>query len=112
MTQQLKDYIEVNRLCSELLFADWNEFLELLYDNGSYVEGVVWFEYVKVSEQKYSMGTGGYRDKNNPEYMYAETLIYNTDFNNNSLFEIKEYIESILEKYPRNLLLPSFCIKE
>ena len=107
----LNKYIEKNKLCSELLFSDWKEFLDLLYLQGGYVESILWFEYVKISEQSKSIGSGGYIDKINPDYMYAETHIFEQGFDDKSLSEIDEYIHSILLEYPNNKLIPSFFIK-
>ena len=112
MTPRLKAYIEDNKLCSEYLFADWEEFLELLFTEGGYVESILWFEYIKISEQKQSLGSGGYKDKSTPDYMYAETQIFDKDFEHKSLYEMKEYIKSVIEKYPNNKLMPSFYISE
>ena len=112
MTPMLKTYIEDNKLCLDYLFADWEEFLEILYTEGGCVESILWFEYIKINEHKKSIGSGGYKDKSNPEYMYAETQIFDEDFENKSLYEIKEYIKSVIEKYPNNKLMPSFYISE
>lgn len=112
MTPRLKAYIEDNKLCSEYLFADWEEFLELLYEEGGYAESVLWFEHIKISDQKQSLGSGGYKDKSNPDYMYAETQIFDGDFEHNSVYEVKKYIKTVLEKYPNNKLIPSFYISE
>jgi hypothetical protein len=108
----LKTYIEDNKLCLDYLFADWEEFLEILYTEGGCVESILWFEYIKINKHKQSIGSGGYKDKSNPEYMYAETQIFDEDFENKSLYEIKEYIKSIIENYPNNKLMPSFYISE
>jgi hypothetical protein len=110
LTPRLKAYIEDNKLCSEYLFADWEEFLELLYEEGGYAESVLWFEHIKISDQKQSLGSGGYKDKSNPDYMYAETHIFKNEMENLSLHEINNYIESIIASYPNNKLIPSFFI--
>ena len=73
ITEKVKQYIDKNKLCSEYIFSNWNDFLELLYSQGGCVESILWFEYVLVSEQKNSLGSGGYIDKTNSDYMYAET---------------------------------------
>ncbi len=112
ITDKVKQYIEDNKLCSENLFRDWESFLELLFDQGSCVEAVLWFEYVLISEQKNSLGGGGYIDKVNPKYMFAETHLYESEMENKSIIDIKEYIKSIVENYPKNNLVPSFYIVE
>ena len=112
MTKDLFEYIENHKLCDEYIFSDWKEFLELLYAQGSCVEGIVWFEYVRIDEQVKSLGSGGYKDVTRPEYMYAETYIYKNDMKKSQLSEVVEYIESIIALYPQNNLLPSFFIAE
>lgn len=44
--------------------------------------------------------------------MYAETQIFDGDFEHNSVYEVKKYIKTVLEKYPNNKLIPSFYISE
>ena len=105
-------YIEKHKLCADYIFANWKEFLELLYSQGSYVEEILWFEYVRIDEQVNSLGGGGYKDTTNPEYMYAETYIHEIGLENKSLLEIEEYIESVIASYPHNNLMPSFFIAE
>ncbi len=85
-------------------------FVELLFAQGGCVESILWFEYVRVSEQKNSLGGGGYIDKTNPLYMYAETYIYKDKMENMPLSDIKEYIQSIIASYPNNKLFPAFDI--
>ena len=111
MTNELKVYIEENQLCSEYMFRNWLEFLELVYAQESCVESILWFEHTSIIKQKNSLGAGGYRDKSNPGYMYAETHIYETDMEKMSFGEVKAYIESIISTYPNNVLIPSFDIK-
>lgn len=94
------------------MFCNWDDFLELLYSQGGYVEAILWFEHVLVSEQKNSLGGGGYIDKTNSDYMYAETSIYKDKMGNMLLSDIQEYIQSIIMIYPNNKLLPSFYISE
>ncbi len=112
MTPMLKAYIEDNKLCLDYLFADWEEFLEILFTEGGCVESILWFEYIEINEHKQSLGSGGYKDKSNPEYMYAETQIFDEDFEDKSLYEIKGYIKSVIDSYPNNKLMPSFYISE
>lgn len=112
VTERLKQYIDNHKLCSENLFDNWNEFLELLFSEGGCVEAVLWFEYVLISEQKNSLGGGGYRDANNPNYMYAETCIYQEDLKGKSLLELTEYIQATMDSYPEHKLFPSFHLGE
>ena len=110
ITNTVIQYIEEHKLCFDYLFADWSEFLKLLYDQGGCVESILWFEHVLITEQKNSLGSGGYIDKNNVEYMYAETYLGNNDLKNKTLEEVNEYIESVISAYPNHKLLPSFDI--
>ena len=112
LTQKVKAYISNHQLCPEYLFDDWVEFLELLYEEGGYVESILWFEHVRIIDQKDSLGGGGYRDKTNPEYMYAETFLYEDNMESKSLSEVKKQIESTLTSYPNNKLIPAFYIAE
>ena len=110
ITNKVLKYIEEHKLCSDYLFDDWSEFLELLYEQGGAVKSVLWFEHVLITEQEKSLGGGGYMDKNNMEYMYAETYICNNDLNNKTLGEVNEYIRSVISAYPNHKLIPSFDI--
>ena len=112
LTQDVVAYIEKNKLCAEYLFADWKAFLELLYSRGNYVKEILWFEHVRIDEQANSLGGGGYIDASNPEYMDAETYIYEKGMETKSLLEVMECIESVIAAYPRNHLMPSFFIAE
>ena len=112
MKKALKEYIELNKLCSEYLFADWLGFLTVLYENNGRVEAILWFEHILICRQKESLGAGGYLDKQNPEYMYAETQIYENGFEKKSFEEVKDYILATLKKYPGNNLVPAFYITE
>ena len=112
LSKDVLEYIEKHKLCTGYLFSDWKEFLELLYSQGSCVEQILWFEYVRIDEQVNSLGGGGYKDAANPEYMYAETYIHEHGLENKTLSEIKEYIESVIASYPHNHLIPSFFIAE
>ena len=110
ITNKVLKYIEENKLCSDYLFDDWSEFLKLLYEQGGCVESILWFEHVLIAEHEKSLGGGGYIDKNNVEYMYAETYICNNDLKNKTLDEVNEYIKSVVYAYPNHKLIPSFDI--
>ena len=112
ITEKVKQYVEANRLCSENLFYDWKQFLELLFAEGGKVESILWFEHILISEQVNSLGGGGYKDVANPEYMYAETYICENGMESKSLLEVKAYIESVIASFPQNHLMPSFFIAE
>ena len=112
MRNIIKEYIEQNKLCNEFIFNDYKEFLEILFGNGGAVSMIVWFDYCKINEQSESLGAGGYIDKKNVDYMWAETQIYEDEFENKSLYEVLEYIEAIRKKYSNYKLYPAFYIAE
>lgn len=112
MRNVIKEYIEQNKLCNEYIFNDYNEFLEILFGNGGSVNMIVWFDYCKICEQSESLGAGGYIDKRNVDHMWAETQIYESGFENKSLNEVLEYIDTIREKYSNYKLYPAFYIVE
>lgn len=105
---KLMEYIQNNKLCTDNIFANWKEFLDLLYAQGGCVESILWYEYVPVDQQAESMGGGGYLDKTNPDYMYAETHIYEKGLACKSRLEVEAYIESVIASYPQNHLMPAF----
>lgn len=108
MKNTIKKYIEQNKLCNECIFDDYNEFLEILYANNGVVNMIVWFDYCKIENQMESLGAGGYIDKRNDAFMWAETQIYENGFENKSLNEITEYIKYVIKQYPDHKLYPSF----
>ena len=109
MNSRLTEYMDQNKVCSELLFRDWDEFLELLYSSGGFVKEILWFEYVLIDKQMESLGGGGYQDKINPEHMWAETMIYDKQLEHKSLVEIKGYINQTIRSYKPHNLVPCFC---
>ena len=110
ITDVVKQYIDEHKVCSDILFNNWEEFLKLLFSEGGCVESILWFEYVLISEQKNSLGGGGYVDKDNSDYMYAETFICQNNMEDKSIEEVDEYIKSIISYYPNHKLIPSFYI--
>ena len=110
ITEKVKQYIDKNAVCAENIFHNWKEFLELLFAESGCVESILWFEYVLVTEQEKSLGGGGYIDKNNAKYMYAETYICHNDLKNKTLDKVEEYISSVISAHPNHKLIPSFDI--
>ena len=94
------------------LFRNWKEFIDILFANHGKVKFILWFEHIEICKQADSMGVGGYRDPDNPEYMFAETMLFDDELENKSLEEIKEHILSVIQQYPNNKLIPSFYIDE
>ncbi|MBO4697191.1 MAG: hypothetical protein J5643_07940 [Lachnospiraceae bacterium] len=110
MCRDVEKYIEEHAFCSELIFRDWEEFLNILYANGRNVSAVLWWDYCRIEKQADSLGSGGYKDPKNPGYMYAETQFYEDGFETMTLPEILEYIQSMRAKYPDADLVPSFYL--
>ena len=108
MDGKIKKYIEENKVCSDSIFRNWSEFLELLFECGGFVNEILWFEYVLIDKQKDSLGGGGYGDKENPEYMWAETMIYDRNMKHCSLEEIRAHIVETIDKYKPHHLVPCF----
>ena len=108
MDGKIKKYIEENKVCSDLIFRNWSEFVELLFECGGFVNEILWFEYVLIDKQKDSLGGGGYGDKENPEYMWAETMIYDRNMKHCSLEEIRAHIVETIDKYKPHHLVPCF----
>ncbi|MBQ9082740.1 MAG: hypothetical protein IJY28_04485 [Clostridia bacterium] len=108
MNTRLKDYIDQHRVCSDLIFRDWETFLEILFECGGCVDEILWFEYVLIAEQKNSLGGGGYRDPRNPDYMWAETMMDDRDLRAKSLSETKDLIQRTIETYRPHTLVPCF----
>ena len=108
MNTQLKEYIEQHRVCSDLIFRDWEMFLEMLFEHGGCVDEILWFEYVLIAEQQNSLGGGGYPDPRNPKYMWSETMLYDQNLHAKSLAEIKNHIRRTIETYQPHKLVPCF----
>ena len=115
ISEKVKAYIDEHSFCSECLFKDWEAFLDLLYAEGGRVSAICWWDRCKKSEQRRSVGSGGYNDPSDPEYLYAETRICIGNLETKTLDEIKEYIAKEREtgfrfgsKYSSHDLVPSF----
>ena len=108
MKDKLYEYIKQNQVCSELIFKDWEAFLQILFKCGGSVSKILWFEYVSIDEQNISLGAGGYRDQQDPGYMWAETTIYAKDLSSKSLVQIKQYITDTIVAYRPHNLVPCF----
>ena len=108
MNRKIDNYIEENKVCSDLIFRNWSEFIELLFKCGGFVNEILWFEYVLIDKQKDSLGSGGYKDKENPEYMWAETMIVDKNLKHCSLEEIRVHIEKTIDKHKPHHLVPCF----
>ena len=116
ISQKVKAYIEEHSFCSEYLFKDWETFLDILYEDGGAISCILWWDHCKKSEQHRSIGRGGYTDPENPEYMFAETQLFEDCFETKSLDEIKKHIAERrnakihYSKYISFDLVPSFYL--
>ena len=118
LSQKVKEYISEHSLSSsECLFKDWEFFLDLLYAEGGRITAILWWDYCKIAEQHLSIGSGGYRDLDNTEYMYAETQSIEDGLETKTLEEIKKYITKVrktgiqyINKYISHDLVPSFYL--
>ena len=114
---KVQKYIEEYSLYSELVFQDWESFLDLLYAEGGKVSAILWWDHCKISDQIKSIGGGGHLDPRNPEYMFAETPLYEDGLETKSLDEIKAYIRETKNSdirfgdYISFDLVPSFYIQ-
>ena len=116
-SERVKQYIEEHSFCSEYLFKDWEAFLDLLYAEGGAVSAVCWWDRCRKSEQRESVGSGGYVDPDDPEYLYAETRLCAENLETRTADEVKEYIAREREtgfrygsEYRSHDLVPSFEI--
>ncbi|MCR5369892.1 MAG: hypothetical protein K6E83_04220 [Clostridium sp.] len=105
---KVRQYIDGHKLCAEYIFRDWEEFLDLLYAEGGKLSFICWWDHCLRTEQFRSPGRGGYIDKENPEYMFAETALGKDGLENVPLAEIRDYVRMVIGNYPECELVPSF----
>ncbi len=117
ISQRIRKYISDNTFCSEFLFEDWEHFLDLLYAEGGRVSSILWWDHCTEVQHSESVGSGGYPDPRNKEYLYAETQSFKDDLETKTLDEIKDYINQVRktgiqygDKYKSHDLIPSFYI--
>ena len=108
MDNELQNYIAKHKVCRDLIFRNWQDFLNLLFSCGGSVREILWFEYVLVSMQAQSLGYGGYADKETPAYMWAETLMYDKNLEHMELAELSEYIDCTIRNHLPHVLVPCF----
>ena len=106
----IEEYIKTHSVAAEgvCIFREWNDFLDVVYNNGESVHMIVWYEYCRIKEQR--IGMGGYRDNEDPGYMWAETQIFETDLESKSCDEIKKYISETRNRYAQYDLYPEFYL--
>ena len=119
LSRNVKRYIDAHSFCPEYLFRDWEAFLDLLYAEGGRVSAIQWWDHCRIPQQHLSIGSGGYRDPDDAEYMFAETQEYADGFDASSLDEVKAYIRAVRrshlcygEKHVGFDLVPSFYLPE
>ena len=117
ISENLKQYIDKHSFCPEYLFKDWDAFLDRLYAEGGRVSAILWWDHCKRNMQHLSVGSGGYPDPDDPEYMYAETQFYEDGLEAMSPDEIRDYINEIRksglalgDKYSSFEPVPSFYL--
>jgi len=118
-SERLQNYIDNNAFCSEYLFNDWESFLDLLYAEGGRISSILWWDHCTEKQLHESVGSGGYRDPENEEFIYAETQLYKEGLETYTLDEIKEYIIQERNigfqygsKYRSHNLVPSFYLAD
>jgi len=117
--QRTQNYINDHAFCSEYLFKNWEFFLDLLYVEGGRVSSILWWDHCTKKQLCESIGSGGYKDPENEEFIYAETQLYKEGLETYTLEEIKEYIDHERKagfqygsKYRSHDLVPSFHLTD
>jgi len=118
-SKRIQNYIDDHAFCSEYLFKDWESFLALLYAEGGRISSILWWDHCRKSQHCESVGSGGYRDPDNDEFIYAETQLYKEGLETYTLNEIKEYIDQERktgfrygDRYKSHDLTPSFTLAD
>lgn len=116
---RIQNYIDNHTLYSEYIFKDWEAFLYLLYAEGSHISSILWRDHCQKSQHHESVGSTGYNDPENNDFIYTETKMYKEDLETNTLDEIKEYINQKRKigcrydsKYRSHDLIPSFYLAD
>ena len=119
ITQNLQNYIDDYAFCSEYLFKDWESFLDLIYTEGGCISSILWWDHCRKSQLRESIGSGGFKDPENDEFIYAETQLSKEDLETYTLDEIKDYINQERKivfrygsKYSSHDLVPSFIVAD
>ncbi len=94
---------------SEILTDDAELFCREIGKCGASVCEIVWWEYIKRSDQKGSIGGGGPIDAKNNEYMWSEIYYMSKKFTpDTTADELIEYIKCVRETYPTHDIHPAF----
>ena len=119
INERIQNYINDHVFCSEYLFKDWESFLDLLYAEGGRISSILWWDHCRKIQQRESVGSGGQKDPENEEFIYAETQLYKEGLETYTLDEIKEYINQERKtgfqfgnRYKSHELIPSFNLAD
>ena len=72
---------------------------------------IVWFEHIPKSKQPSSLSYGGYKDPQNTDWMYADTLICETGLASKTYEEVLEYIKGVMREYSSHEMVPTFYLE-
>lgn len=75
ISSSVQKYIDDHAFCSEYLFKDWEMFLDTLYEEGGRVSSILWWDHCRKSQLQESVGSGGYRDPENDEYICRDPVV-------------------------------------
>ena len=119
INKRIQNYIDNHAFCSEYLFKDWEDFLDLIYAEGYRISSILWWDHCLKSQHHESVGSAGYNDPENSDFIYAETQLYKDGLETNTLDKIKEYINQERKigcrygsKYRSHDLVPSFYLAD
>ena len=119
ISERVQNYIDNHAFCSEYLFRDWESFLDFLYAEGGRISSILWWDHCTRKQLSESVGSGGYRDPDNEDYIYAEPQLYMEGLETYTLDEIKAYINQERkrglrygDKYRSHDLVPSFYLAD
>ena len=119
INERIQKYINDYEFCSEYLFKDWESFLDLLYAEGGRISSILWWDHCTEKQLKESVRSGGYKDPDNDEFIYAETQLHKEGLETYTLEEIKEYIDHERKtgfqygsRYRSHDLVPSFHLAD
>ncbi|MBQ9544828.1 MAG: hypothetical protein IJV00_06860 [Clostridia bacterium] len=93
--------------------------MDLVYSEGARVSSILWWDRCNISQQRHSVGSGGYRDPSDPNYIYLETQLFEEGLESKTLDEIKDRIRRVekdglrySDKFKSHFLVPSFYLDE
>ena len=118
--ESLSEYLNHNRIVKvgdetgDIIVSDWKAFLRFLYSNGYYVEYILWWEHLLISDRglgKKTLGGGGPIDTINNGYYYGETMIDKEFSDNDTITDVEKYLNSTISAYKPHILIPSFTVR-